>query len=351
MRFGKFIAGLFLIISCKLAHADQVAVCNAILADGAFDKSQTNSAWDNYQRISSIYCSKEASSYDKAKGLNINGSVPIDDVLVSLNFGQNESEYNRFQKELCYSNDQIYSRRGWIDQRISKASLTILNAYESCIDSMRDGFFMQVNDLSRDSPSFTWKFINRVPADEPVKIKLNIPQSVTCTDENGRNIKPGQEFKITSAGRAIACTRADCSSSVLTVSKSSFSVTPTSVRLPSYSPPPPPPPPEVHFETSQWHPMNAPWSSQIPNTAVNESCSLYGYEGTWACGNNCPRNCNPALGGPAPVPTVVANVESSGEFEQPGNYRDNAGNCRYTFKCVKPQEIAPAPPLPPYCRK
>lgn len=347
----KSIAYLLLLTSlfCGPALAANTETCNALLSGGVFDTTSTNTAWNNYRRISSFYCSDEANSYSKAKSLSLNAAIPIDDVLVTLGFGQSESGYNNFRNQLCFSKDQIFSSEGWLDQRISTASSNILSAYNTCVSTLNGGLTMEVQNLSRESPDFTWQFQNNIPSDVKVKVSVDIPPNIVCSDDKRNVIKKGATFYVTHSPRSLACTRKDCSSALLTVTKSSYGIVPSSIRLPGFNPPVPLPAPGSHSEQSGWMAMNHEYPEDmiIPNTTDDESCALQKKEGSWSCHHNDPV-CTPLT---CPDPSIFKNKYTLANFDEAGSYGDNTGNCRYTFICTKPAKIETAPPLPAYCPK
>lgn len=99
----------------------------------------------------------------------------------------------------------------------------------------------------------------------------------------------------------------------------------------------PAPPPTLisHIVRGNSHDMKDIWSQAIPGTTSDEVCSLVSAEGKWDCStrNNCPMTCDKSV----PNFSVTGNVESSGAFDAPGQYFDNTGSCRYTFRCIKPK--------------
>ncbi|MFP5390680.1 MAG: hypothetical protein ACLGI6_03915 [Gammaproteobacteria bacterium] len=325
------------------ALADGVDTCNALLSGGVFNLRSVNSAWDTYSRINTLYCSSQADTYAKAKSLNIDGQVPIDGILAKFGFGQSENEYSNFRSQLCNSRDQMYANRGWLDSQVQEASGKILNAYSQCVDSLKDGLFMAFQNLSRDSPDFTVEFRNRLSMAVTPEVSVNIPANIDCQDKAGRPMGAAASFKVSGAGLSLACHRRDCNGSVFNVSSSTYAVTPRSLRLPAFHAAPPIPPANAHLEQGAFHPMNGEWvDSPIPNTSEDETCTVVSREGGWNCHYN-----DPACQHECPTPRVFKNKESSGQYDI--DYSDNAGNCRYTFSCVKPTAPVSAPPLPAYC--
>lgn len=346
---------MFLIVSSLAmatpSLAQVAAVCSPLLSDGVFERSELQTEWNNYRRMSSLFCSSEASTLQKARDLGASASIPIEGIIANFGFNNNETGYQQFRKNLCYSGDQMASSRGWLNEVVARASTAILSAYNDCVGAMKGGFTQIIELSDRNSPDFSWKFINSVPAEKNVfEVTLSIPGDVSCYD--GKNaVKSGRKFKIGANPLSLSCKRSVCSSSLLVVASSTYAITPSSIRLPEYNDPPGPPPVEYYYRDGPWHPMNGTFYGVIPDAPPNAICRTHAAKGGWSChGYSCPLPCFSREEPRAPRLEISGNTYFSGRFDKDGEYHDNYGNCQFTFECHNPVVFSPGPALPEWCR-
>lgn len=340
-------------VSC-LAAAEPPRVCD-ILASKVFDQTETNMSWNNFTTIKQTYCDERVDTYDKAKSLNFNSAVPIDGVMTELGFGNSERDYRNFRSSLCSGKDELYSRRGWLSQRASTASGAILSVLQQCV--AQRPFSMYLRGVNRDDRSFTWHISNAIRSANPTqRIKLSIPDQVSCKDADGVVIKPGREFEVDPSGATFTCERKTCGSFQLSLSQTTFEIFPASIEVPAYSAPPPPLAPVRNLAAPPAIGMNRQWSIDLktinPEIEDADSCRLVSAVGQWSCHHDdwspaCAHSCDPGVPGGAPALQINGAVVHSGAYDS--EYEDNNGVCTYTFACTKTQVVAPAPPLPTYC--
>jgi hypothetical protein len=354
MRNLAFASALCFALGASPALAQSDRVCE-LLASRVFDRYEFNGAWANLNTIKQAYCNERANTFERARTLDFNGTVPIDGVMAEFGFGASENGYQDFRSKLCSSKDELYSAQGWASVKVSAASQAILATLEKCVP---ERFAMRVTGINRQDPAFTWSFSNSLPMEKPTqKVKLNVPTGARCTDENGNLVRTGTEYKVGPNGLTLKCERRSCGSFQLSVAKASYAISPQSIEVPGYTSPPAPPQPVVNTVTVPPIGMNQQFSIDLkahnPAISDGDSCTLVSAVGQWSCHRNdwsptCAHSCDPNVAGGAPVLQVIGTTAHSGSYDI--DYSDNNGTCTYRFACTKPVVVAAAPPIPAFCK-
>ncbi|WP_312512757.1 hypothetical protein [Massilia sp.] len=338
-----------------VAMAESPKVCD-ILASKVFDQTETNRSWNNFTTIKQTYCDERVDTYEKARALNVNSTVPIDGVMTELGFGNSERDYRDFRTSLCSGKDELYARQGWLSQKASTASGAILAVLQQCV-SQRP-FSMYLRGVNRDDRYFTWHISNAIRSTNPTqRIQLGIPEQVLCKDANGIVIEPGRVFEVDPSVKTFSCERRTCGSFQLSLSHTTHEIFPASIEVPAYSAPAPAPQPVRNVATTSAIGMNRQWSIDLKsiNAGIedSDSCTLVSAVGQWSCHHDdwspaCAHSCDPNVPGGAPALQIKGTVVHSGAYDS--EYSDNNGACIYTFACTRTQALPPGPPLPAYCR-
>ncbi len=106
--------------------------CAALLSNGIYDYEKSNNTYLNYSHIHTVYCSKEASTYQRTTNLTGSADVPIADLLVGFGFGASDTGYSSWQHELCNNNDALYYTGDWNSKLVKNVDQGLINAYVKC---------------------------------------------------------------------------------------------------------------------------------------------------------------------------------------------------------------------------
>jgi hypothetical protein len=118
-----------LIFLCKSTICQD---CNDLLKYGIYDYEKTNiersrATWYVYKFIQDNF-----QSYEQAKSMDASATIPIDDVLVTLGFGTNESGFSQLktymEKYFSLQTEERYK----LEKTTNKINPQILNAWTAC---------------------------------------------------------------------------------------------------------------------------------------------------------------------------------------------------------------------------
>lgn len=320
---------------CATSAFGQVDLCKAILAQGIFDTRRDQTKFTSYNHFRSVYCSNAASDYGSAKSIDATAAVPIDEVLVQFGLKANASDYNKWQSELCSSQDNLYSSDYWNSSEAKTASGKLLDAFNECVKSFHQGLLQYITVPSNDSKIFAWTFFYHPDSSSKPTTKVTRDTSTGVECEGPKTFPVGPE------GHSLNCQRKDCNADNLIVNAVNTPYPPL-IILPAISNPPPDPPSTKEHYAALTVLMNKPISDAIPTVDPSERCELVSGAGVWYAGgegaiaNSCSQ---------FPRPAVEGGVASA-DFDNP--YSDNRGQCTYTFKCWR-KEVPQDKPLPDWC--
>ena len=217
--------------------------CDALLHQGIFDVSNTNSNVTTAYQFSSWFCDQKFSTASSAESYGGSIGLPFEGIPVKLGYDQSKDSYQSWQSSFCATERYSYATQRVIQEHISKVNQGLLDTFLQCINA--DGlhaWMAPTDDLHRFRLAL--RYIPDGDASTAQIEKGSISRNLDCEERLGKSDFTG--LTVNNRGPTIVCERTNDLAADITISRSSHKVKGgESLILPPIPQPPPPPIPLV----------------------------------------------------------------------------------------------------------
>ena len=233
---------LIIIIVALMSASARAQTCDALLANGMYNFSDTTVTTNTAQAYLSWYCEQNFQKAQDANSFGANISFPFEGLPVQLGLNGSDSDFRQQQEALCTSNAASFTNNSAMRQYIKNVDEKVLDAFTECMKAF--GLHVWMERSNRDTFFVFARFITPSDKIRTVNLHIDTTANLQCPGIRKGPVGPG-DFEVAQ------CTRVGDDSASVAVTSGFAKDGNVLLTLPAaYKPLPLPPPPNMAFKHS-----------------------------------------------------------------------------------------------------